>query len=114
PIEGVEFSGTVVVIGYAGEGGDPIVAATVAWGDGGSDTYSVNSGLLQGEHTYAETGDYLLTVTVSDPDGHWSTHTAIAHVGEPPIVLADVNLVEGQTFSGILASWAEQDLATGG
>jgi hypothetical protein len=50
--------------------------ATIAWGDGSSDTVDPASASFTRTHTYAAAGRYTATVTVTDSHGHVTTTTA--------------------------------------
>ena len=50
--------------------------ATIAWGDGSSETVDPASASFTRTHTYAEAGRYTATVTVTDSHGHVTTTTA--------------------------------------
>ena len=50
--------------------------ATIAWGDGSSETVDPASASFTRTHTYAAAGRYTATVTVTDSHGHVTTTTA--------------------------------------
>jgi len=50
--------------------------ATIAWGDGSSETVDPASAAFTRTHTYADAGRYTATVTVIDSHGHVTTTTA--------------------------------------
>jgi predicted extracellular nuclease len=50
--------------------------ATIAWGDGSSETVDPASASFTRTHTYAAAGRYTATVTVTDSHGHVTTQTA--------------------------------------
>jgi hypothetical protein len=50
--------------------------ATIAWGDGSSETQDPASASFTRTHTYAAAGRYTATVTVTDSHGHVTTTTA--------------------------------------
>ena len=63
--------------------------ATIAWTEGGTpEPASVNESemTVTGSHTYATTGVYTVTVTVTDPNGGTASSTAYAAVYDPEAV----------------------------
>ena len=57
--------------------------ATIAWGDGSSETVDPASASFTRTHTYAAAGRYTATVTVTDSHGHVTTTTADVVVESP-------------------------------
>lgn len=74
--------------------------ATIAWGDGSSETVDPASASFTRTHTYAAAGRYTATVTVTDSHGHVTTTTA--HVA-----------VE-YTTTGLLSPFKEGDTVKAG
>ncbi|QDU28395.1 Bifunctional hemolysin/adenylate cyclase precursor [Anatilimnocola aggregata] len=82
-------------------------SATIDWGDGSPlDSGSINEnqgfGIMQNTHRYAESGVYLINVTVTDDDGatvYWSSPVFVDNVG--PVVYYGPNPASlDPTFSG--------------
>jgi MYXO-CTERM domain-containing protein len=82
-------------------GNDPI---TYRW-DFGDGTPAVSAvDLTDVEHTYAEDGDYTLTLTVTDPDGMAQATLTVTVNNAPPVILdfvAPTTANEGQSISTI-------------
>src|SRR5205807_699168 len=63
---------------------DQAFTAVVNWGDAATDTATVGgnanpfSYAFSGSHTYAQSGSYNVTVSVTDKDGSTGTSTAVA------------------------------------
>lgn len=110
-VSGVRFDGVVATFTASGAG--PF-SATIDWGDGSSGAGSIapsGSGYaVSGSHTYAHEGIYTVLVRVSDPDG---TDTAVgsAVVADAPLtaVVAPPRGVEGASFDGVVATFADED-----
>src|SRR2546428_120443 len=78
-------------------------SASIAWGDSStsSGTITFASGIftVKGAHTYAEEGNYLITVTVHHDSASDSTATSSASVSDPSVVATG-----GFSFSATEAS----------
>jgi hypothetical protein len=102
---------------FSGSGTPANFTATVAWGDGTTDTISGAAGgivanpdgsfsVIAGPHTYAEEGTYILTVTVTDTTGDVSTRSRAFRVndaslnGSPTSFTATVGQPLGNTVVG--------------
>jgi hypothetical protein len=100
--------------------------ATINWGDGnitpGSITpYGMACGCFSsggydvdgaGNHTYAEEGNYTISVVITDQDGHSTTLVGTATVGEPAFTINPVRLstfTEPGVYNGPVASFAAPD-----
>ncbi len=81
--------------------------ATVNWGDGTgtqpADVLEINgSGAVLGKHTYADDGDYLVTVTVTDDDGGFDKQSftvTVENVAPSLTGIDNVVVDEGQSFT---------------
>lgn len=89
-VEGAAYSGPIASFTDAG-GAEPAqsYAVTINWGDGTApDTQSAtvtasgNTLSVQGSHTYAEEGNYSLSISVTDAGGSGVQLAATAHVSD--------------------------------
>ncbi|UCE37195.1 MAG: PKD domain-containing protein [Thermoplasmata archaeon] len=77
--------------------------ATIAWGDGTSDTGVVNeingSGTVSGDHVYGDDGVFIVTVTVTDDDGDSGSDVFLVMVNNvaPSIVSLNNHVVDENT-----------------
>ena len=82
--------------------------ATIDWGDNRQDSFAVTqqdgAGPVAAQHTYADDGDYTVTVRVTDDDGASDDTTltvSVANVSPTIVVPANVPPVdEGSVFAG--------------
>ncbi|HQU42470.1 MAG: TIGR03118 family protein [Planctomycetia bacterium 21-64-5] len=106
-------------------GADPLTnySATINWGDGSSSTGTVGAGVtpvdasmaggyftVAGSHTYAATGSYTFTVTISDTDGITTTAKGTIDLGQAPLLAVGVPVVvtSGLSVDGaIVAAFAD-------
>jgi uncharacterized protein len=65
-----------LTVGITDRDSDDTHTATIAWGDGTSETVDPASASFTRTHTYAAAGRYTATVTVTDSHGHVTTATA--------------------------------------
>ncbi|WP_422932153.1 beta strand repeat-containing protein [Singulisphaera sp. PoT] len=84
--------------------------ATIAWGDGTTSaaTQIVATGspngvtfLVFGNHTYAEEGEYSLSVTIRDTGGSRTTATSLVHVADAPLTAGPavpINTIESPIY----------------
>ena len=103
--EGQSFSGTVAT--FSDPGGDAAsYTASIAWGDGSTTSGTVSGTNILGSHSYAEEGNYPFTVTLFDDGGSSVTVTGTATVADAAVAVSGltVTVLEGQTFSGAVAS----------
>ena len=116
--EGQTFSGLVatfadiaLTFSPTAQPGAGILAfqATVAWGDGSTQTALVSSSGICASHQYSEEGNYTFTVTVLDPGGSSATVTGVAAVSDVALRGWNVALsqTEGAGFSGLVALFAD-------
>src|SRR5205814_1182658 len=113
--QGADYSGTVATFtdGNPSSTEDEFTA-TIAWGDGhtsaGTVTANGQGGFdVAGTHTYEEEGFYALTVQVTSAAGTTTLDLSF-YAADAPLTatLADsIDLVEGQAFSGLVASFAD-------
>jgi hypothetical protein len=89
--------------------------ATIDWGDGdpsaGTIVASSNGFIVSGTHAYEEEGTHAITVTIQDQGGASATVTGAARVtdGQLTAVSQDVRPIEGQLFSGPVATFGDED-----
>jgi hypothetical protein len=88
---------TVATFGAATFAGKTLGTATIDWGDGMTDNVTPdqdpNTRLfqVQGSHTYAEEGDYSITVTIKASDGSvLAIVNSTANVADPGIMIAQL------------------------
>jgi PKD repeat protein len=78
-------------------GKQDIHTATINWGDGtaienGSILFANGSGVIGGQHTYADDGVYTVTVTVSDGDGGSDTQSFLVTVNNVDPTFSEIGL----------------------
>ncbi|HEX5443119.1 MAG TPA: TIGR03118 family protein, partial [Pirellulales bacterium] len=114
PTEGNAFSGTVAT--FSDGDGNTLpgaYSATIGWGDGNTTTGAIvaegGGFAVQGQHTYADEGDVVVTVSISDTDGDSATTTSLVHVADAPLtgVNRTISLTEQTAFSGVVASFTD-------
>jgi uncharacterized delta-60 repeat protein len=103
---------TVATFGAATFAGKTLGSATINWGDGMTDNVTPAQDpttrlfQVQGSHTYAEEGNYPITVTILASDGSvLATVSSQANVADPGILVAQLlspQAVEG-TDSGLVS-----------
>src|SRR5207302_927414 len=100
----------------AGTQGD--YTATVNWGDSSSpEAASVGAPtggvfpVTSGGHSYAEEGNYTVTVTISDVVGSTTSTTLSAVVADAALHASATTIaaIEGACFSGVVASFSDAD-----
>jgi hypothetical protein len=69
----------VLTVGSTDPGPDTVSSLTIDWGDGATDTPSATSGDFS--HVYAATGEYTITVTLTDEDGS-NSQDLIVEIGD--------------------------------
>ena len=87
------------------------MTATITWGDGGptsAGTVSYSNGVytVSGSHTYAEEGDYPISISVVDVGGSTTTISGTATVADAPLTgssAATAGGTEGAIHSSILS-----------
>jgi PKD repeat protein len=119
PIEQSSFTGLVATFtdaDTAGVVGD--FTATIDWGDGHSskgtvsaDPNPANGFDVTGTHTYDASGHFSITVQIKDDGGIQVTANSGIDVSDlPPVVTAtDIAPTEGQSFSGTVASFTDDN-----
>ena len=94
---------------FTDAGSNDTHTATIDWGDGtvepGVVTQGAGSGSVAGSHTYATTGLFTATVTVTDDDGGADDDT-IAVLVDPPIPLGKLIASDGEATDYFGASAA--------
>ena len=128
PTEGRSFSGEVATFTDADTFGTLTdYTATITWGDGHTSPGLIRpssgnlpgmpqSFIVSGTNTYAEEGDYPVSVTVNDAGGASGTNLpATVNVPDSALIPVNVNVpvngVEGVAFSGPVASFFDIDPA---
>lgn len=114
--EGLAFNKTVATFSD-GDGNTSATAytATIRWGDGSTTAGVIAVGgagfNISGAHTYAEEGAYQVVVTLNDTDGASASNTATAAVADAALDAqgSDLNLTEGNAFSGAVATFTDAD-----
>ena len=112
--------GTFTDPGFDNSSGNPPTSEsfdyTINWGDTsaldtGSATIDIaggqgaaTGGSFDGQHTYAATGQYTVTVTVEDDDGSSDTETFLISVGEPPRLDVTVDIASIAENAGLAAA----------
>jgi len=116
-VEGTAYSGPIASFTDTG-GAEPSQSYTITidWGDGtpsdtqsGTVTASGNTLTVHGTHTYAGEGNYSLNISVTDEGGSGVQLSATAHVSDAPLSggAVTVHPVEGQNFSGVVATFSD-------
>jgi hypothetical protein len=90
--------------------------ATIAWGDGQTSSGIIAAAAgggfqVSGRHTYAEDGNYQVSVTIADVGGASLTTTGLAGVGDAPLTAQGTNIsaTEGLAFSGSVATFTDDN-----
>jgi len=114
-VEGAAFNGTVATFSDANlpsTVGD--FSAAINWGDGITTPGTISSNgsggfVVSGAHTYAEDGNYSMSVTISDVGGAGATASSSAQVGDASLTAtgSPVSTVEGSVFSGTVATFTD-------
>jgi hypothetical protein len=116
-VEGGLFNGIVASFTDA----DPNAAAgnysaTINWGDGASSAGTVSPNgkggfNVSGQHSYAEEGSVVTSVTVTDAGGASSSVAGTTTVGDAPLTATSVAITAtaGFPFSGVLARFSDAD-----
>jgi hypothetical protein len=110
-VEGSPFQGTIASFSDA----NPLAAASeitasIDWDDGQTSTGTVVAGnghfIVVGDHTYAEGGEYHVTISVLDDGGSAATISSTVNVVDAPLNGSGKNLTSraGQTFLGTVAT----------
>jgi len=120
-VEGHAFSG--VIGSFSDATSNPPLSsftASVDWGDGSpldttaAITADPNGGFdVNGSHTYAEEGTYLLQIYVRDASGNETTISNTVYVADAPLTVSAATLsgtvTSGQTFTGVVGSFTDAD-----
>ncbi|HJT59856.1 MAG TPA: choice-of-anchor Q domain-containing protein [Ktedonobacteraceae bacterium] len=107
--EGAAFNGEVASGTYTGNGS---LSATINWGDGahsrgiisGTGTFTVS-----GSHTYAEEGNYTISITVSNGIGDKANATSAATVSDAQLTLTHVRTSSSKLLAVLKASFVDAD-----
>ena len=102
--QGPTLSGTVASFTDAGSDSDTFTAL-IAWGDGDLTSQVLSGNSIPGSHTYAALGTYTLTVQLFADDGSSVTASQSVSVQAALVTYTNLGLVEGQSFSGIVATF---------
>ena len=115
PQEGRSFTGAVATFTDP----NPFLTAadftaTVDWGDGTADNAAVAAGAngafdVVGTHTYLVVGTYTTTVAIDSKRGATTSTVGKAFVQDAPLTSAgaDVTVVAGSTFDGVVATFLD-------
>lgn len=115
-IEGNAFNFTSLATFTDAGGSDPDTnyTAIIDWGDGTTDTGTVKgvAGVytVSGTHAYSDEGTFTAVITIQDKDGGIGQAADSIEVQDAPLtpnVMPAVNLVEGSTFNGIIATFVD-------
>ncbi|MBY0526875.1 MAG: FG-GAP-like repeat-containing protein [Gemmataceae bacterium] len=97
-------------------------SAVIDWGDNttsdvGSAAFSANGNggfNLSASHTYNVAGTYFVSVTISDEGGSTTFAEATVYVADLPLSASGTTIavVEGQAFSGVVASFTDANANT--
>jgi hypothetical protein len=123
--EGTSFSGQVATFNDSGFPGNTAsdFTATIDWGDGTTDTgapVTVTGGAglfaVSGTHTYADEGNFTVTVTLTDdaPGTASATAGGSASIAEADALSGSTLSIaptEGQTFTGAVATFTDTNLS---
>jgi hypothetical protein len=113
--EGLAFSGAVATFTDANPNG-PLgdFSATINWGDGSSSAGTVATAvgggfMVSGSHTYADEGNYSVSVFISDVGGASITANGSAAVADASLAAqgTSISATEGIAFSGNVASFTD-------
>ncbi|HYR50155.1 MAG TPA: NEW3 domain-containing protein, partial [Candidatus Eisenbacteria bacterium] len=113
--EGIAFSGAVATFSDANPNGTAAeFTASINWGDTSSSAGTVVANALggftvNGAHTYAEEGNYSVTVMITDAGGSTASASSFASVADAALTASGVNVVatEGAVFSGAVANLSD-------
>jgi hypothetical protein len=121
-IEATAFNGLVATFSDANPFGTLAdYSATIDWGDGHTSTGRVSADPagfnrfdVTGTNTYAEAGQYIVTLTVTDRGGGTESVRLPASVADAPITAmgTTVSATMGVAFSGIAATFRDQNIAS--
>jgi uncharacterized protein (TIGR03118 family) len=124
PVSGVSFSDTKgiafngEVASFTDSDGNTSASAYTAsinWGDGSTTQGAVAAVIggftVSGSHTYSSAGQFTVTTAVDDSDGTNGIGTATATVSNATLSATGtpVNIPEGVTFSGAVATFTDSD-----
>jgi len=106
-LQGTQFSGSVATFTDANPGGTASdFSATINWGDGTATTAGTVAAaqgggfVVNGTHTYASTGSFTTTVSISDIGGSRTSTQGSASVLPPAPMVTQVNPTSGPTAGG--------------
>jgi hypothetical protein len=93
-------------------------SATITWGDGntsaGAVTANGSGGFnVSGSNTYGQEGSYTVGVTIQDVGGSTASAGSTASVADAPLTgaAAAINVTEGASFTGVVATFSDGDPA---
>jgi autotransporter-associated beta strand protein len=110
--QGSSFSGSVATFTDADSGTTAAdYTASIDWGDGnvtaGTVTASGSGFEVTGANTYAAAGSYDPTVTITDPSGASVAVSGAATVAGLSVTGQDIDANQGQSYSGVLATFTD-------
>jgi len=113
--EGVSFNGPVASFTDSDSSQSSVAnfSATIAWGDGTTSAGTITSGAtfgVTGTHTYADEGNFTVTITVTDSANQTGSATGSATVGETDALSGTpltINTTQFVAFSGAVANFSD-------
>jgi RHS repeat-associated protein len=113
--EGTAFSGAVATVYNAIGESTATYTASIAWGDGTTSNGTVSNNQVTGSHTYAGSGAYAVTTTVTEDGSASAQATASAWVLDAPLTAANAPFtpIEGTPFNGTLATFSDSAANSG-
>lgn len=113
--EGVSFNGPVASFTDSdlSQTSAANFSATIAWGDGSTSAGTVTAGAtfgVTGTHTYADEGNFTVTITVTDSANQSGNASGTATVGEADALSGTpltINATQYTLFSGAVANFSD-------
>lgn len=119
--EGQQFNGQVATLQNPSAQANDTFTATIDWGDKTAPTTGTVAGSngsysISGSHSYAEEGQYTITINAAKSTNATSpiaTGTSTANIAEADLTVKamPLTLTEGQSFSGTVATFSDPGAA---